>query len=156
MVRLLLLWLMAIVVPVKGLAAASMIGCAARHDAAIGATAPHQHHHAAHAGMAPSAATHAAHNHGSAPHGHEASTVTADSPDAQAVATAQPAPGDAAPAATHKCSGCAPCCAAAAPAAEPVVLPRADLVSRVLGQHDEGCAAFVTAAPERPPRPLLA
>ncbi|MBL8346327.1 MAG: hypothetical protein JNN03_12855 [Rubrivivax sp.] len=59
-------------------------------------------------------------------------------------------------AAKLKCSGCAPCCAVAAPAFEPARVPRAELRSCGLSFEDTRFVGVVVDVPHRPPRLILA
>lgn len=59
-------------------------------------------------------------------------------------------------AATLKCSGCAPCCAAAAPAFEPARVLRAELSSCSVSFEDMHFVGAVVDVPHRPPRLILA
>jgi hypothetical protein len=149
--RLTLIWLIAATVPLKGLAAVSMIGCAPVHHAIAGTVAGmvgHAHDHARDHDHAQANA----HEVGHAPQVPYASTEPGAGIES-AAADAAPSAGDLL---TAKCSGCSPCCAAAAPAAEPPTVlptqPAACGVPFVGAQH----AGVVTDVPHRPPRPTRA
>lgn len=150
--RVLLIWLVAALVPLKGLAAATLLGCGPGHAAGWterGAVDMH----AGHAG----AADQTAHAHGHA--------VAQDAQGAADVQEPAAGAGDAAAKKGNsslphglaiKCSSCAPCCAAAAPAPRTLevsaVAPVTDLVVFRVGRY----VGIVPDVPHRPPRPILA
>jgi hypothetical protein len=136
LVRLTLMWLLALALPLQGVSAATMLACGSgHHRPAASQVTAHSHGHMqsrhVHAGDA------SAHEHG---------------------AVAQPDIGatDPAQSVAHKCSACASCClsAVAPPAAvcfQPITLPDvfAPLVVTTLAAH-------LTEGLERPPRRFLA
>lgn len=138
-IRLILIWLIAITVPLKGLAAVSMVGCGPVHEAAAGVAA----------GMA----------------GHVHHNVHADGAEpvaesAEPGAGIEPAQVDMSKAVGHllkmKCSSCSPCCGAAAPAADPATTLPMQPESPGVPFVDAPYAGVVTDVPHRPPRPARA
>lgn len=170
-VRVLLIWLIAAVVPLKGLAAASLIACGPGHAGAVHAD-PAMHGvgsgHAAinaqvgDAGHADSAG-HAAHahahvlDHGVVPQAQGAAGVPATL-DALAAtdADASAQDGTASPGLATKCSSCAPCCAAAAPAPRSLALPSVAPAADMVVVSDARYVGIVCDIPHRPPRLILA
>lgn len=129
----LLLWLLALALPVQALAAAGMQHCGTSHERMRGAAAAQAHAHA-HDG----AAAEGAHEH------HHAAAPAAEATDAHAD------PGAAA--AGFSCSACAACCIALA-------LPAADVRSAAPPPDAYASALsavpvppFVTGSLDRPPR----
>jgi hypothetical protein len=133
--RFLLLWLVVLALPVKGLAAATGIGCAASAQGS-GATMVAAHGHAGVPHGAPAA--HAHHHDG-------ATSQAAPAGPGAAVADAH---------AGSDCVSCAPCCGALAPPvldlAVPAALPQAHGPAVVAGLRVGG----MHGVPERPPRPV--
>lgn len=149
--RVLLVWVMAIAIPVQGLAAAAMLSCGPSHARMMqgllhGAQAAAPGHGHGHGPALSTAADHGAH------HGHAAPHQAAPSPAAEPAPTADAA-GSAAPQAdAFSCSACAACCAMLAlPAGS--VQPQA-----VVPAHPERDALVVPVASpppdglDRPPR----
>ncbi len=140
--RLLLIWLMALALPVQGFAAAAGRHCAAGHEraqvatvvAATGSEAV-QRAHDGYQAMHGHAAADAGHHSDAAPDGGKASPLTAD---------------------TTKCSACAACCAALALPAGPIVLPAPVLGTAVALPAVVAAASFVPGGLDRPPRALAA
>jgi hypothetical protein len=132
--RIVAAWLLALALPVQGIAATTMFACGPGHDASAG-HAPSALHHGA--------IEHESHDHaGHAADGHPMDPVHASGEDAS---------GDA-----GTCSACASCCLGAA-------IPQARIdadvaVASSTQASDLGFAAvaFLTNGPERPPRPFLA
>ena len=127
------IWLLAVALPLQGVAAATMAHCtpargessgAAGHDHAAPGV-PHHHHDAA----ADTAAAHAA-------HGAADTTV-----------------GDASP--LHKCSACAACCIGLALPSAAFALPQPPVASTAPAAPSAHEVAFFTSGPERPPRAQL-
>lgn len=120
-----LLWLVVLAVPLQGLAAATMLNCAAMHGAAS-ATLDH--------------AGHDDHD-----HDHDHAAMAAAHDDAAADAGAPHA-------ADHKCSACAACHASLGlPVAMPK-LPAVDAVQAHPVPRASGAEPFLTGGLERPPR----
>ena len=141
MIRTLLIWLLALALPVQGVMAATMVFCGPNHhDGAFAATTSHD------AAAARQQHETAAQSHGAVVDGHVDNTTTdeAAAPDKFTQSDMQ------------KCSVCASCCSAAAihdtlpklPALEPVAADFAALASAV--------EPFTAGGPDRPPRHLLA
>jgi hypothetical protein len=137
-VRTLVLCLLALALPLQGLAAATMLHCGPSHHARM-ASAPAAHDHAAHGHGAVAGA-----------HGHDGSA---------AVDVANPQTpnylGDSS-LAKAKCSACASCCSA-------IALPASIAEISVVQQHasrfpplSAQVEPVVTDSPERPPRSFLA
>jgi len=135
-----LIWLLALALPIQGLAAATMVNCS------IG----HEHHD-----TAPAAS--GAAGHGVAPyhaHGagltHQMHAHATDSGDQHA------ANDDGAPI-LHKCSACAACCMGLALPSAGSSAPELPLAAAVaLPTPAVHAVAFLTGGPDRPPRALSA
>jgi hypothetical protein len=141
--RLLLIWLIATAVPLKGLAAVAMIGCGPSHHdgtrSSLILTADHSTHGALPSTEQTAVAKHVA-----------ADVVQASDADDDA----SPAPAtDVGP--KLKCSGCAPCCAAAAPAPGFSKLAHAEPRSHPPAARDDPFSGVATEVPHRPPRLIL-
>jgi hypothetical protein len=154
--RLFLIWLLAAVVPLKGVAAVTTLGCGPGH----------------HGAKASAVSTDSAQPVGH--HDGDRDMVSGRGDSSQEVVEAEKRPPDVptqddAPkqsavdasksfgkAAKLKCSGCAPCCAAAAPAFEPARVPRAELGSCSMSFEDTRFVGVVVDIPHRPPRLILA
>lgn len=141
MVRTLLIWLLALALPVQGVIAATMVLCGPNHHDQ--ASTVEVTHHAD--------AVHQPHDSPAHPHDAIADTLAEDT------ASAESAPADKfTQAAIQKCSVCASCCSAAAihdtvpklPVLEPMAADFPTLASAV--------EPFATDGPDRPPRHLLA
>jgi hypothetical protein len=126
LVRVFLLWLIAMALPLQGVAAATMFACGIQHDAQAAAHGGQDHHE------------HHATGHGD--HAH-AADLDDDSPD-------NPPP--------HKCSACAACCVGAALPAATLVVASVDLTEFHQRFADRSVPVFITEGPERPPRFVLA
>ena len=136
LLRSLLVWLMALALPLQGVAAVGMQACGPMHE---------------HAGPVAAAAHEAGHRHAAAHsvhddvHGH-AHTAAVELPPADAEL----------PAAGHQCGACAACCPAVALPSEVAFTAapggRADVIASVPAR----LASFVPPGLERPPRAILA
>lgn len=134
--RLLLVWLIALALPIQGVAGVTMLHCGPSHHAPP-AEAPHaegghaHHQHAVHAGAVD----------GQHDHGHTAALGHAHHAADKA-----------------SCSACAACCAGTALAVPmtPLVLALQDVAQEHAPAAEARLAAFLTGGPERPPRPSLA
>jgi hypothetical protein len=134
LIRCLLVWLLALALPLQGVAAASMRHCAPAGDAV--------HGQAAQAG---------GHGLSSAPHAHQADHGAAHGHAAAAAADqAEDAPATALPEA--KCSACAACCAALGLPAVGVKLPSPPGADDVARPAPAGVDSFVANGLDRPPR----
>ena len=145
--RIVLLWLVALAVPVQGLAAATMLHCGPAHAAAdtVGA-GPSR---GSHVGADASFHVHAV--------DHQHDDGDAADPDAQS--TDADAAGKTA-AELHKlskssCASCSACCAATALPAVPILLDSPLLAGSVPAARSVSAAVFLTDGPERPPRAFL-
>lgn len=151
LLRIVCLWLVAVALPVQGLAAATMIHCGPAHarstDAAAG-EGTHVH------------ADSARHVHGTASHNHGGDRTTAKQPAAEAGvhagAEGAKSVGDLHELAKSKCASCVSCCSATAlPSAVPF-LDSPSLAESLVPVLPESVAVFLTDGPERPPRFFLA
>jgi hypothetical protein len=130
-IRRLAVWLLALAIPLQGLAAATMLHCVPlRGDASAHAD---QEHHGS-----PAAAQHAhggdaaahAQATGAAPHDHDGGVAPAD----------------------HKCSACAACNVGVGLPSTLAALPQPPAVSEAHPVPATVRTAFLTSGPERPPR----
>jgi len=137
-VRLVLTWLLALALPVQGVAAATMAACGARHAIHAAATA-----HAASRGI-DSAGHHT--------HRHDAATAHANDARARPLHAATKASDDS----VHKCSACASCCLNAVVATATITFDTIARADRFAPLVTAGPAAYVTEGQERPPRTFLA
>ncbi|MBI5716317.1 MAG: hypothetical protein HZC37_01365 [Burkholderiales bacterium] len=151
--RSLVICFMAAVIPLKGLAGASMLGCGPGHHGSTstqesGSTRP-----------APGPGEHAAHAVHHAPESSAAvprESSRASASDAVPAESARSGQADDHRVAVTKCSSCAPCCAAAAPGSEPVRLPEFQTTIRIAALRAQPHVGVDPDVPLRPPRPLLA
>ncbi len=139
------MWLIAVALPIQGVAAATMLHCGSVHEQRVAVPSneghAHQHHHA---GMHSVAVTveGGAHHHG---HDLAAShTTDADAPAHHHTGG------------TAGCSVCASCCGAAALPVMPLVLASQDRTETVVVVQNLPTVVFLTDGPERPPRTTLA
>lgn len=144
--RLLVVWFVAIALPVQGMAAVTMAHCGTSHARMAAAVVPDQPPYAGHAGHAGHAAAAAHHHHGDglAEPDHHMGQDTASDDQAQADTPSDPA--------RYKCSTCADCCAGTAlPSAAPsLAAPTAEpaaFADKLVTVH-----TFVPDQPDRPPR----
>lgn len=140
--RLLIVWFVAIALPVQGMAGVTMAHCASSHERMGAAAQVTAHEHADHdAGVA--------HHHDS-----DASRVT-DAAD-QAKAAQDPLKSDKmSNLAQYKCSSCASCCAGSAlPSAMPRI-PQVAAAPAVFAEEMVSVDAFASDGPDRPPRTHL-
>lgn len=134
-VRVLLVWLLALAIPAQGAVAAAMRCCGPDHHQgqAVGADEGHAHGHAMDAG----------HDHGA--------PVDPGDPDIS---------GDADPHATTlkagKCSACSSCCTATGLPSRSAVLQTVPFDEVLVAFVGTPALEFITSGPERPPRPSLA
>lgn len=132
--RLVLLCLMALALPLQGLAATGAVHCAAMHERMqVSAVAHHHdddatHHHEAHAAKS-----------------------AASSADDHRSDDSAPRAGGA-----FKCSACAVCCVALGLPSGAVTLPPAPAEGLTPPIALRAAVAFLTTGPERPPRTILA
>ncbi|MGD9835601.1 MAG: hypothetical protein AB7U92_22860 [Piscinibacter sp.] len=131
--RLLLLCLMALALPLQGLAATGAVHCAAMHDRMQVNTAHH-------------------HEEGAAAHHDEHAAASLQvSADEHPADDGTPRTGGA-----FKCSACAACCAALGLPMGAVTLPQVPAEALAPAIPQRAVAAFLTGGPERPPRTVLA
>jgi hypothetical protein len=129
--RILVVWVMLLMVPFQGLAAAGMLPCAPSMPASAMPAGGHDH-------AAMLAAQQAGHAHAE----HAGHTATAGHGDVSAA---------------HHCGGASPCCVGAAIAPSlPHALSGPRLTGKLVPLQAAAPAAVDLAAPERPPRPHLA
>lgn len=138
LLRLLLLCLMAVALPVQGLAATGAVHCAAMHDRMQVATAHHHDDGSAH--------QHDAH-HG----GQDAASAAPPGADDHRADEGSPRAGDA-----FKCSACAACCVALGLPSVAITLPTLPAEGLEPAIALRAAVVFLTGGPERPPRPVLA
>ena len=146
-VRFVVVWLLALALPAQGLAAATMVHCAATHERMHAAAthapahaADHQHHHRHH-------------------HDHEHGVGAASPGDLHASPAADKAGAgaDSFPdLGQYKCGACGSCCSAAAMPGFALIVPAPPAVAQWEAVGFHGRIVFVTDGPERPPRPFLA
>ncbi len=142
--RLLLIWSLAVVVPLKGLAAVTMIGCGPGHHPTVSpSVAPASGGHVASHGAPDEAGANGV-DHAVAD---DADPEEGDSPTGSA-GLSQPL--------KLKCGNCAPCCSAAAPASEFLAPARAELASAALAFVEVRYPGIVPNVPHGPPRLVFA
>lgn len=129
--RLLLLWLMAVALPLQGFAAAGAQHCVPMHER-MQVTQAHDLGHGGHHGVA-----------------------AADA-DGQAEAPGHSMPDPAAKTGAFKCSACAACCVALGLPASAAQLPGQPAGGLQPSAAEASAAAFLTDGLERPPRSVLA
>ena len=140
--RLLIVWFIAIALPVQGMAGVTMAHCGSSHERMGAATEAQQHRHADHEA-------------GAAPH-HAAGVANgAAQPDHGAAIEAKAQSGKLSDLAQYKCSSCASCCAGSAlPSALPR-LPEPTAAPAVFAEEMVTVDAFASDGPDRPPRTHL-
>ena len=141
MVRMLLIWLLALALPAQGVIAATMVFCG-----------PNHHDRAAAAAVAHDAdAAHQPHDFAAQAH-HEAADKQAESTASDEIAT----PGKFAQSDMQKCSVCASCCSAAAIHDTVAKLPVFEPVAADFAALAPAVEPFAADGPDRPPRHILA
>jgi hypothetical protein len=146
LVRLLLICIIAAAIPLKGLAAVTMLGCGPGHSRQ--AAASMQAHHSGSASLKSS-------HHGVADTSVASAALDAGEAADIADGASPESSKDSAAAVKMKCGGCSPCCAAAAPAPEQQTGPP-DLQASRFTFSSAGYVGVVTDVPHRPPRTFLA
>ena len=142
--RTLLVWIMAMLLPMQGMAAAGGLLCAPGHHPAPpsagvhGEPAGHAHH------GPPSAAAGGFVDAGHAHHGALGGAAAAGTDAQEGGASSHPA--------DDSCSACSACCAGAALPSSARTLARVDLAPPELCAPDSGVASIVGRGLERPPR----
>jgi len=144
--RIALMWLLALAVPVQGIAAVRMMHCGPGHHGASVAHSPaaHAHEDLQHA----ETSLHAPHGMDGA-HAHHAVVANDSDDDASNSLTSHEL-------ANGSCSACASCCTAAALPARLTLFEPSPVHDVLVSHPPRGVAAFVTGGPERPPRSFLA
>ena len=137
MLRKVLIWIVAALLPLQGYAAAAMISCGPMHARMLaGASSEHGHAQAVH--------DHATHGH-------------ADHGDAAAMSDSQEGEPGLADVTDFKCSACASCCTApAAPSSAPMLVRAAPAHSVAIPFFPTSEDTIVPDGLERPPRQYLA
>ena len=137
------MWLIAVALPIQGVAAATMLHCGATHEhrQVTSTSVVHVHEQM---GMHSEANAGEGHVHH---HGHDQASADATSADTAGHHHANGQTG---------CSVCASCCSAAALPVMPLVLASQDLAETATTVHSRPVAVFLTDGPERPPRTILA
>ena len=128
-VRVLLMWLLAVALPVQGVAAATMQFCGPGHHPQQVQAAPHDHDP----------------DHGMADSAHHAGP-----------ADKAPASADLSQHGQQKCSACAACCAGSAPPSAAITLPVVKPVIERVGVAQKPYVGPDVAGLEKPPRSSLA
>ena len=143
--KLVMLWLLALAIPVQGLAAATMVHCESSHQRMHDAVAPGHSH----------AGSHHAHGHH---HALDHGDVAADAADHHHASAAEPPaePDKYSDLAQYKCSACGACCSVAAMLGFSLTVPEPALVVQWRAAHFLARFGFITDGPERPPRTVLA
>jgi len=140
--RLLVVWFIAIALPVQGMAGVTMAHCGSSHERMAAAAQVTPHQHANHdAGVAH-------HHDGDSAHGTDAVDHTKAAQD--------PVKSDKmSNLAQYKCSSCASCCAGSAlPSAMPRI-PQVAATPAVFAEEMVSVDAFASDGPDRPPRTHL-
>lgn len=143
--KLAMVWLLALAIPVQGLAAATMVHCGSSHQRMHAAVAPGHSHAGSH---------HALERQHAMDHG----AVAADAADHHhaSVAEAAAEPDKYSELAQYKCSACGACCSVAAMPGFSLTVPEPTPVVQWQVAHCLARFGFVTDGPERPPRLILA
>lgn len=146
--RFVLLWLLALALPVQGLASAAMLHCAGSHERMHGLQGD--------AGLVAGVvgarvSVDVATHHGAHDHGHPTMAAAHDGHD--------PDPGRKAgdpltDQGTYSCSACAACCSACALSGSVTTLATPDFAPTVFAALAYAADAFAAEGPERPPRLL--
>lgn len=132
--RLALTFLLAIALPLQGMAAATMISCGlGQHEHDRAHAVSHDHHGFAHHANATEASSYETH----VPHSHDGK-------------------GDLAKGTLHKCSACASCCGGAAVPSQAIAFDTVKLTDRFAPLVARSVPAYVSEGLERPPRAFLA
>lgn len=134
-VRIALMWLIALAVPLQGFAATSMLFCAPAHEAAA------HHEHPGHDHVQHGHAHHAA-----APDAHASAGMNHDDAGAQSADKSS----------ATKCSVCASCCSAVTMPAEPMTYTPSWGHAVFRPVATSSAAIFLTGGQDRPPQHLLA
>ena len=145
LIRTLLVWLLVLVVPAQGAAAATMAFCGPNHHGGAAASRAEQRAPAEH--VHPQADAQGSHG------DHDKTTAArADSADAGSSA----APAKSGHADKQKCSACASCCSIGAILNSVLAVPAPELTPTVFSVAVPTVDAFAVDGPDRPPRIVLA
>lgn len=140
--RLLIVWFVAIALPVQGMAGVTMAHCGSSHERMGAAVEATQHRHADHdAGRT--------HHHAGAPAEGMDSADRAAAPHAQVKSDKMSDLGQ------YKCSSCASCCAGSALPSTMPRIPHAPAAPAVFAEDMVTVDAFAADGPDRPPRTYL-
>jgi hypothetical protein len=140
--RLLIVWLMALALPLQALASVTMLHCGPSHERMQGARASVE------------ADLLSPHAHGSASHVHDGVAASAGHAGSLSGAAAQPEkPADPG---KYKCSACAACCSIGALPSPALAVPAPAVSPTVFFAVVPTVGASAAAGPERPPRIVLA
>lgn len=138
--RLVIVWFVALALPVQGIAAVTMAHCGPGHDRM--AAENQQAHHAHEA----AGATMAHHDDAAAPQHADPAEPTGAEP-------AKPQPPSVGELAKYKCSSCAACCAGAALPSSMPRMPEPVFAAAAFADRVITIDPISTAGPDRPPRP---
>jgi hypothetical protein len=139
--RLIVMWLIAMALPIQGVAAATMLHCGSATPAWPSTLqSAHAHHHDEAASSVPAVAHLAAHS------GHHPGAVADDA--SNATPSHHHAGGN------SGCSACASCCSALALPVTPVLLASQPVADTVSAAGPLPTVVFLTDGPERPPRTI--
>ena len=145
--RLLIVWCVALALPVQGIAGATMANCGLGHERMGAASA---------ATAGPGSQGHAERDAGT-DHLHHAAAAHSADHASHAMATPADAPSDhLAQSGEHSCSSCASCCAGAALPSLALRLPDPVCAPTVFAETMVSVDAFASDGPDRPPRSVLA
>jgi hypothetical protein len=151
LVRLIVMWLIAVALLLQGVAAATMLHCGSAPQQRSGVPSSHSNHahahrhaHEHHAGMHTQGA-----EAGASSHQHSQLHAASSQPNVDS-ALHHHAGG------TDSCSVCASCCGVAALPVMPLVLASQDRTEATVAVQDLPTVVFLTDGPERPPRSIFA
>jgi len=139
--KLLIVWFIAIALPVQGMAGATMAHCGSSHGRMGVAMEAPQHRHAA--------------NDAGAAHHHDADVTDVATLPGNDTAHAKAQPGKLSDLAQYKCSSCASCCAGSAPPSATPRSPEPTAAPVVFTEEMVTVDAFASDGPDRPPRTHL-
>lgn len=145
-IRILLIWLMALAIPVQGIAASAMLHCGPNHSTQAGQV------------QSDVAVHHAQHGHAGQTGAHEDKDNTAAGPSTAASgydADSGSRSTDVTKLVKFKCSACASCCSAVAILHSVPAISVVEIVSDRDSSPVADLPGFVTDGPERPPRIAL-
>ena len=138
-VRTLLIWMLALAVPLQGMAAVTMASCETSKHSPVQTHQASSHGDDVRSGAAP-----ASHHH----HGAVTSALTADDHEPMSV--------EASKTASHKCSACAFCCSVGALPNTVLTVPAPEAMPTVFATLAPAIDAFAADGLERPPRRVRA